>query len=361
VRTSTDRRGAFTLIELLVVIGIMVFLMALTALLLNTFSTKTTSGVDQVTGRLIMARQMARRDGVVTGIRFIQNPNTTVAVSSELQFIRQPDDVAVGIYAGWYKNPNVTPPQPNPRVAIIRVPVPASGTAPQLKGLIADGDSLELYNGGYVRRITTPQAGAVYPAGPGYPASPAAAVFKDDTQPAATQTSYTDWLVCVNTSAAELDLPDVSANPPLLYSPTNYRFIRQPQPMSGEASLVLDNVVVDFTTPKDSQGNCWNPSGGPLSTVPPSPSAPGTAEILFSPSGAVIGQAATQMTYVWVRRGQVDPVTGVVTPPNSQAKDYLGGTPRIVTIYRNGAIAQHPVSRVTDPYEFTRDGRNSGM
>jgi type II secretory pathway pseudopilin PulG len=359
VRTSTDRRGAFTLIEMLVVIGIMVFLMALTAVLLNTFSTKTTSGVDQVTGRLIMARQMARRDGVVTGIRFIQNPNTTVAVSSELQFIRQPDDVAVGSYRGWYTNPNVAPPQPNAWVAVIRVPVPAQGTAPQLNGLIFAGDSLEVYGGGYVRRITTPQAGAVYPAGPGYPASPAAAVFKDDTQPAATQTIYTDWLVCVN--PADLQLPDLMGNTPLLSAPTNYRFIRQPQPMSGEASLVLDNVVVDFTTPKDSQGNCWNPSGGPLSTVPPSPSVPGTAEILFSPSGAVIGQAATQMTYVWVRRGQVDASTGVVTPPNSQAKDYLGGTPRIVTIYRNGSIAQHPVSRVTDPYEFTRDGRNSGM
>jgi len=338
MRSRRTRRGAFTLVELLVVISIMAALMALTAILISVFAPtfKTGNVADQVTGRCLSARQMAKRDGVPTGVRFLMNP-TYPTVCNEIVYVRQPDDVAQGLYLGQY-TPGATP-------TVARIRVPASG--PKLDAIVAAGDYLELYNGGVVRRIN---------------AKPVA----DPNQDPKTLPFFIDWQVSVNSAAlgaGGVDLPDISANVPTLgVSPTNYRIIRQPQAITSEPSLVLpDGVIVDFSVPKDSKGLCWNPGGGPLSTAPISPTAAPHTEILFSPSGAVIGQGqASGVVYLWVRRAILE--GGAINPPNSESKDYLAGAPRIVTIYvRSGAIAQHPVSRVTDPFEYTRDGRGSGM
>src|SRR4051812_9668759 len=103
MRVNRHRRGAFTLVELLVVIGILAVLMGLTAVVVSALapSFQTTNGADLTAGWLVSARQQARRDGVPTGVRFnvvTVNAANNVYACTDAQYVRQPDDVAQGVY-----------------------------------------------------------------------------------------------------------------------------------------------------------------------------------------------------------------------------------------------------------------------
>lgn len=308
MRTSARGRPAFTLIELLVVISIMAALLALSAFAVSALapSFRTSNGADLVQGWTLSSRQMARRDGVPTGVRFLVDGDN---ICRRVQYVRQPDDVAQGVYVG------------RDSVSQGRVRMPAGTSFPAMAG-----DYLELYNGGVIRLIVGVSGKQAVVAG------------------------FDDYVLTVNPSATGgVDLPDTAANPATAgVSPTNYRIIRQPQPIIGEADLKLpENVGVDFSVPTGG----WN--GTTTLSNPP------RNEIVFGPSGAVIGQGTTTgMIYLWVRR--VTNLNGKLDPDNSS--DHLAGKPVIVTVYtRTGAIASHPVSRKTDPFEFTRDGKGSGL
>jgi len=156
-----------------------------------------------------------------------------------------------------------------------------------------------------------------------------------------------------------VDLPDLGTVTPTNTSITNYRVIRQPQPIDGETTVTLPaNTAIDFSNPG------WNNNGaGRLSTPPAAPSVTDASgnliyDVLFSPSGQVIGQnTPSGMIYLWVRRAGVN--NNRVEPDNSG--DPLAGKPIIVTItVRMGSVAQHPVNKA-DPFAFTRDGKSSGM
>jgi prepilin-type N-terminal cleavage/methylation domain-containing protein len=307
MRNPNRRRVGFTLIELLVVISIMAALFAITALAVSALAPQFSSvtGGDKAALYVGSARQMARRDGVPTGVHFVVGQDN---MAREMYYVRQPDDVAVGLYVR------------RDAVNVARISVPTGSSFP-----VSPGDYLELYGGGVVRLITAVNAAA------------------------ATTAGYDDYQLTVNgTANGGADLPDVSANPPVPgVSPTNYRIIRQTQRIDGEAALTFpSNVGADFSAPT------WN-NNLPLSNPP-------NYEILFSPGGQVIGQGTTSgMIYVWMRRATPQP-NNKLDPDNSL--DPQQGKPIIVTIYvRTGAVAQHPVSRKSDPYEFTRDGRASGM
>jgi prepilin-type N-terminal cleavage/methylation domain-containing protein len=110
--------------------------------------------------------------------------------------------------------------------------------------------------------------------------------------------------------------------------PTTYnRIIRQPRQLVGEDTMQLPlNTLIDV-------GQCKNiPSGG-------------NNMLLFSPSGAMVGQGSDAKVCLWVRESQ------------------NVATPLIVAIPpRTGFIAVHPKAAAPlDPYYYTTDGRSSGM
>lgn len=123
-------------------------------------------------------------------------------------------------------------------------------------------------------------------------------------------------------------VPDAGAT-----SPPNYRIIPQPRPIAGEQALQLpDNIGID----QNSSQNL------------PSRTANGTQiiEVIFSPSGALTGEGSTSRQVIfWVKHlsTNIDRKTLITVQP------------------RTGFIAAHPVASGSDPYQFTRDARSSGM
>ena len=126
------------------------------------------------------------------------------------------------------------------------------------------------------------------------------------------------------------------ANPNLLStagSLPNYRIIRQPRLIDGEEPMNLPGTVgVDPTK----------------STPPSSTISPGSYDILFAPSGAVIGQGTPSgQIYLWVRDMTANTAT-----------DIKAGYGTIIAIQvRSGTISSQPVGPASDPYQFTRDAR----
>jgi type II secretory pathway pseudopilin PulG len=110
--------------------------------------------------------------------------------------------------------------------------------------------------------------------------------------------------------------------------PTTYnRIIRQPRQLVGEDTLQLPtNTLIDFS-------QCL--------------SVPTNWTLLFSPSGAMVGQSSDAKVCLWVRENQNIALPLIVTIPP-----------------RTGFIAVHPKNNNTnlgDAYYFTMDGRSSGM
>jgi prepilin-type N-terminal cleavage/methylation domain-containing protein len=113
----------------------------------------------------------------------------------------------------------------------------------------------------------------------------------------------------------------------------NYRIIRQPRLIDGEEPMNLPGTVgVDPTK----------------STPPSSTISPGSYDILFAPSGAVIGQGTPSgQIYLWVRDMTANTAT-----------DIKAGYGTIIAIQvRSGTISSQPVGPASDPYQFTRDAR----
>ena len=111
----------------------------------------------------------------------------------------------------------------------------------------------------------------------------------------------------------------------------------------GEEPVTLpDDIAIDLTT-NITYGN----------TLPIDPQT-GMIDILFSPSGAVIGRGTTETPiFLWVRNVNLP-------PPNNGP---LFGDPTIIAIYpRTGSTAAHPINtRTANPYAYALDGRWSGL
>jgi prepilin-type N-terminal cleavage/methylation domain-containing protein len=329
------RRPSFTLVELLVVISIILLLATLGYLLLpGMFSNyRRVGAVDRVSQWLLTARQRAKRDGVPTGLRLLPvtdangkvvvNPDGSVWVR-QLQYVQQPEPLVGGALT-----PNLAGGPPtfsggycvsvtNGVVTFNNVDFVAGGSTVD-EYLVQPGDYLELFGGGSVHLIA-------------------------------------------NVTGTTLTLNDTTVNYPAPFQPTtNYRILRQPRPLLGEKALdVPGDTVIDLGKPARSDAN-----GNPLS-FQPAPAPPDSRslnvperlvglapqqklvlEVVFSPSGAVLTQN-TGKVILWLR-------DSTATPPDL-------GSPSLIGIpVRTGFIGAYDVAPGNNPYQYTENGRASGL
>lgn len=285
MRLSDTRRAGLTLVELIVVIAIVATLATLTALYFPRFQEQSAvdRAADMIQGWLLIAKQQARRDGVPTGLQL----TFTGGVCSEMTYIQQPEDFAVGQFIGQDGT--------NPAIGVFQFPTGIDFTTEGTK--VQAGDYIELFGTGLIRRISTVTA---------------VNKLQIDT-------------------ARSPGFPAMTVTPPVT-SPTNYRIIPAPRAVAGEQALRLpDEVGV-----RD-----W------VSSTEGSQNLAANKQILFAPSGAVIGEgSASGQIMLWIKhlRTGIDKKTLITVQP------------------RTGLIAAHPVSSTAgDPFEFTRDARSSGL
>jgi hypothetical protein len=142
----------------------------------------------------------------------------------------------------------------------------------------------------------------------------------------------------VGVAPTTLTLASAPPNP-INQATGDYRILRKPRLLTGETPMVLpQDIMIDLR---------------PDNPIVPDPGTTpgGNLNIMFSPTGGVIGQGTgASRVVLYVRDVSRD------SP--------LDGDPTLVTIYsRTGFIGAHPVN-ATDPanaYLFTRDGRSSGL
>ena len=258
---------------------------------------------DRLQGWILAAKQQAKRDNRPTGVR-LSVVNGTIYVNT-VQYVQQPDD-----FIGPYTPPNAIPTCTYTAAnASVTFTFPSGGslwgtyTAAQVTqnpglSLVLSGDYLEFDGGGPVYPIASVSSSTVVTLPPSL----------------------------LPASASYVNVP--------------FRIIRQPRVVLGEEPLLLPgNTLIDTSQ---------SPNLPPVRTVYDTGSAVTCYEILFGPSGAVVGPAASHdMIFLWL-------FTQNNTAP-----------PVLVTIRtRTGLIGVNPVNQspgATDAYSFARDGRASGM
>jgi prepilin-type N-terminal cleavage/methylation domain-containing protein len=296
----TARRG-FTMIELLVVIAIIIFLTVLGYYLLPplTGNFNRVRAADAISEYLLTAKMRAKRDGLPTGIRLLPVGSTLM---TQIAFVQQPDPVT-GVTMGA-------------ALTLIAGGTATFGTGGDWIGAgvtagdpdspVQPGDYLEAAGGGSVYKIT-----AVNP-------------------PTATGITLT----LQNTAA--------SFTPAAPTFNFNWRIYRQPRLLPGEDVKQLPtDMVIDLTAGKS--------VNVPLRTVTASTTY---AEIVFSPSGSVVGTGTSGGKIIlWISDN-----TTTSTP----------GPPTLLVINgRTGFIAAYEVNQPNNPaadhYLFTEDGRAGGL
>jgi hypothetical protein len=302
---------------------------------------KVSSGASQLQEWLLIAKSRARRDQQATGVRLLLDPNNPTQIR-ELQYIQQPDD--------FFVQPRGTDAQNQYRVRPLKIkssllnninqndqaelefPAPLgaadfSGGLPNMSDWpVQIGDYLEVKGGGLVHRIIE---------------------VKPDKR---------TLLLQVNQQG--------KACPHPINLTEDYRIIRKPRVLTGEAALLLPkDIAIDISprpappiwaAPLDSRETRTLSQGIP-STLD------GTANIfsiLFSPAGGVIGQGTTRDRIIlFVRDVSLD-------APSNPGEPFPGEPILISIDVRTGFISAHPVNpdgNFNDMYRFTRDGRGSGI
>jgi prepilin-type N-terminal cleavage/methylation domain-containing protein len=297
--TRQARRPAFTLIELLVVIGVIALIAALAVMIGPALekSERSARGASLLQGHLFIAKQQALRDRVPQGIRLLVEGNQV----RRLQYIQQPFDFRQGSIQAFPDANQPQPVAPNTQTgqrlfAILPATIDPTGglTDPSLWP-VQPGDFLQIETRAVYRieQVTAPAGG----------------------QP--------------GTILIARDRPPLN---PALSGPTNQYWIqRAPRPVSGEDIIDLpEDIVIDLTLSEMTLES-------------------GYLDILFSPSGRILGNAgASGRIVLWVRDATADPATSTEQS-------------LVVINTRTGLIASVPVDvGGANPKSFVDDPKSFG-
>lgn len=341
VKETVSRREGFTLIELIVVIAIILAIAALAAAFAPRVSNSTnlSRAIDQTEQWLLTAKMRAKRDGLATGIRFIAMPGDTAGTYSQCQYIQQPDPLSGGmattssasaaypylVNSSNYYAGGLCVSAAGGTVQFAGVDFTMGGALPVNQYLVQPGDYLVLQDGNpyLIGQVSTSS-----------PTNTLVLGVPNSSNPyvnSPTSTTY-DTSLSITTPT------------------TNYRILRQPRILIGEAPLVLpNNFAVDATLIPDT----IIPNNSTTTLVPWSNVAAGSSgnlEILFSPTGAVVGtNAGSGKLYLFVHDVTLS------------ATDILNMSGIIAVQCRTGFISAYSVAPGPDPFLFAESGRESGL
>ena len=288
-----NARAGLTLIELIVVMALIVLIVALAYFALPNFQNRNsvTDGADRISSWLLIAKQRAKRDQIPTGVRLFPDSNNVVR---ELQYIQTPDHFNGGV---------IFSPNPNNLAMIQGNGVDFRGGYPDNRlWPVQNGDYLEIKGGGLVHQI-------------------------------------------IDVQTSQLTLKNPVPYPVQQPGTAEYRVIRLPRVLNGEAPLELaDDIVIDL----DTNSHFNNPL--------PRANQDGTVDLVFSPAGNLLDNTGGLNGYIclWVRDSSKDWDRFV------NIRD--GGDILIAIQKKTGFIASHPPDpNGANPYTFATDGRSSGL
>ncbi len=294
------RRG-MTLIELLVVVAIILTVISLGYLALPSYSDrKVIYAADRIQAWLLGAKMQAKREGKATGVRIAVSNN----IATSLTYIQQPDDFVQLITTQTPAVAGTCSCAGGPLVSFLSTQKITGLTGTPDQDPVLPGDYIEFHRGGAVYQIgSVPQNGLTL---------------------------------------------QISSSGPSTGGQTSYRILRAPRPLPGEEDLTLpDQVAIDFNP--ISTTNSTSRSQVPTRQVTTDGYTTTYYEILFSPSGNVIGNGTGQTTpFLWL----------------SDTLDYPNVNNRALIVsvqVGSGMILVSQVASGSDPYAYTRDGRASGL
>ncbi len=381
----TNRPG-FTLIELLVAMGLAIVILGLAVGITQTSafdSYKTVGAADKLSQWMLVAKSKALRDKAPRGIRLIPDA-TNPEFAREIAYIEQPDPIPsngpmlLGSRLTFYYPCRVTqtttpspgattydfdnltggargaPPAPAGRGVYLSLP---TSQLAEFRATVQSGDMISIPE---LRTVLVLGAPTHSPAPPTLPSvSPPPAAPGPNNATTAT--------ILLNVSAQSLpDLGrsvfsyhssstlDGAAHPLIPSSPNNgtlsvtsFSIIRAPRPLLGEPTQLLPaGMAVDFRAAATTSLNA------------PAADVNGNRDILFSPTGEVVG-ATSAITALLLRDVNLPNVVNPLTTDYTQAGQMI-----LIALYnKTGAIATQSPNPPpnADPYLFVKDGINSGL
>lgn len=318
----SHRRG-FTLVEMLVVIAIIIAIAAMAAAFMPRVndSQRLTRAVDNFQQWLLTAKMRAKRDGLATGIRFVQAPGDAPGTYSQFQYVQQVDPISggftnsLGTIGGSLLSVSAVAGMPT--AVFGGVDFTIGGTPLPNQWLVQPGDYLEI-NGG-----------APYIIGQVPLASPTNTLLLGQPNP------VNPWVNPPIPSQYGLKLS-------ITQPTTGFRILRQPRILMGEEPLALpDNYAANFAAIPGS-GSSLPGCNVPLATN-------GFYEIVFAPSGSLTASSASApilCVSIW---------DTTMEPPDPNRVGIVGVNGR------SGFIGAYNVSLSGNPFLFVQNARESGM
>jgi type II secretory pathway pseudopilin PulG len=369
------RRSGFTIVELLVAVALAIAILGLAVAVLQSSafeSYKAVGAADRLSQWMIVAKNKALRDKAPRGIRLIPDA-TNPEFIREIAYIEQPDPIPsngpmlLGSRLTFYYPCRVTQttmPQSTSYDFDVLAPVPMGATpAPAGRGVYLTLSTAQLATFSSTVQandlVSIPELRSVLRLGnPTHFLAPLAPPGPNNA---------TTATILLNITGQQLpDLGrnvysyhnsstlDGAAHPLVPPSPTNgtltignFSIVRAARPILGEPAQQLPSgMAVDVRAAVATSLN------------PPPADVNGNRDILFAPTGEVIGTTEALSLFL-VRDVNLPNVVNPLTTDFERAGQMI-----LICLYnKTGAIATQPVNPppAIDPYRFARDGINTGL
>jgi prepilin-type N-terminal cleavage/methylation domain-containing protein len=294
-QTVRRARPAFTLVEMLVVLAIIVVLAGLLLAFMPSLASQTaeSGGAASLQGWLNISRQKAIRNQNPYGLRIWINDTSTM-LATECSYIEQPEDFTSITGTITTSTVNVA----NDTINFTGVDVTGGLGTNTALWPIQPGDYLEVLGSGLMHQI-------------------------------------------ISIDGVNQRLLLSTGTPLPITSATGWRIVRAPRVVNDERLTMPSDVVIDLST-NGTYGNA-------LPTLTAQGTMGGSIDVLFGPSGSVLGgNMSTTFLALWVRMPDTSPPTA--TNPNPPAVVFAGA-PTVIAVFRQtGFVGAYPPIPGTTPY-----------